>query len=102
MGEHYDEVKNNPDAFEARNFLYKSPISDGQISEFQKLFDNTLKKTYTRDRHGGKVPDRMIITRGYRNHNSSNWVEYSIKRAKIRMEMQTPERAGLLRSIENL
>jgi hypothetical protein len=100
--EHYDEVKNNPEAFTARNFLYQSPISDDQISQFQKLFDNTLKKKYTRDRKGGKVPDRMVITRGYRNHNSSNWVEYSIKRAKVKREMQTPERAGLLRSIENL
>merc|ERR1712048_85411 len=100
--EHLDEVRNNPDAFMARNFLYQSPISDGQIVEFQKLFDETLKKKYTRDRKGGNVPDRMIITRGYRNHNSSNWVEYSIKRAKVKAEMKTPERDGLLRRIENL
>jgi hypothetical protein len=46
------------------------------------------------------VPDRLLVTRGYRCQNVQNWVEYSRRRWQIKEELHA--RSDLPRSIDNL
>jgi len=70
--------------FAAINMCARSHLTQSEVSSFQQLFDATLRKKYTRDRKGGKVPDRLLVTKGERIQNVKNWIEYSQRRSHIK------------------
>jgi hypothetical protein len=74
---------------EGRNPLTKTTI----LEDLQLLFDKTFIKKYTRDRRGGAVPDRLVITRAQIIGNLGNWIAYAARRHQI-----TGERRALLNS----
>jgi hypothetical protein len=83
------------------NMFSTHGLAQPDLSQFQQLFDTSLRKKFTRDRKDGMgVPDRLVITRGYRCQNLLNWVEYSKRRWQIKDELCA--RSDLPRSIDNL
>merc|ERR1719163_2355691 len=75
-------------------------LESPELCQFQKLFDASFRKKFTRDRKDGNVPDRLVITRGHRSQNVQNWVEYSRRRWQIKQELRAQK--DLPRSISNL
>jgi hypothetical protein len=85
----------------AYNMFSTQGLEQTDLLQFQQLFDNSLRKKFTRDRRDGMgVPDRLLVTRGYRCQNVQNWVEYSRRRWQIKEEIHA--RSDLPRSIDNL
>jgi hypothetical protein len=83
------------------NMFSTQGLEQTDLLQFQRLFDNSLRKKFTRDRRDGMgVPDRLLVTRGYRCQNVQNWVEYSRRRWQIKEELHA--RSDLPRSIDNL
>jgi len=95
--EHQAEIGKN---FLAYNMFCTETLSPAELGNFQKLFDTSFRKKFTRDRKDGAVPDRLLITRGHRCQNVQNWVQYSRMRWQIRQELKAEK--GLARSIDNL
>ncbi|CAE8647234.1 unnamed protein product [Polarella glacialis] len=83
------------------NFFNSLQSDQKELAEFQRFFDGTVQKVYTRDRKGGAVPDRLQLTRGIRIQNVKNWTEYSAHRWQV-MEQMRQRGKGLPDSIENL
>merc|ERR1712054_733682 len=75
-------------------------LLQAELSDFQKLFDASFRKKFTRDRKDGGVPDRLSITRGHRCQNVQNWVEYSRRRWQIKEELCAQK--DLPKSIDDL
>jgi hypothetical protein len=82
--EHQSEIKDN---YLAYNMFCTQGLQQAELSDFQKLFDASFRKKYTRDRKDGGVPDRLLITRGHRCQNVQNWIEYSRRRWQIKEEL---------------
>lgn len=83
------------------NMFSTQGLEQTDLLQFQRLFDNSLRKKFTRDRRDGMgVPDRLLVTRGYRCQNVQNWIEYSRRRWQIKEELHA--RSDLPRSIDNL
>jgi hypothetical protein len=83
------------------NMFSTHGLEQPELSQFQQLFDTSFRKKFTRDRKDGLgVPDRLLVTRGYRCQNVQNWVEYSARRWQIKEQIRG--RRDLLRSIDNL
>jgi hypothetical protein len=83
------------------NMFSTHGLEQPEVSQFQQLFDASLRKKFTRDRRDGMgVPDRLLVTRGYRCQNVQNWIEYSSRRWQIKEELRS--RSDLPRSIDNL
>merc|ERR1712054_371394 len=88
------------DEYMGYNMFYEQALQQSELDEFQKLFDVSFRKTFTRDRKDGSVPDRLAITRGQRCQNVQNWIEYSRRKWQIKHEMA--EKKDLPRTIEKL
>jgi len=102
--EHRAEGLRNMEEGDVRghNLFCTCDLSEVALENFQQLFDNTLKKKFTRDRKDGEgVPDRLRVTRGHRVQNVFNWTEYSARRWRIKEAMGSAKRK-LQRSIDNL
>eukprot|EP00931_Biecheleriopsis_adriatica_P004917 TRINITY_DN106501_c0_g1_i1.p1 TRINITY_DN106501_c0_g1~~TRINITY_DN106501_c0_g1_i1.p1 ORF type:complete len:627 (+),score=59.98 TRINITY_DN106501_c0_g1_i1:43-1923(+) len=67
------------------------------VDEFQTLFDKSFRRKYTRDRKGGKVPQRLVVRRVARIQNAHTWQDYMVRQNSIRTESTPGEY-----SIENL
>lgn len=87
--------------FVAINMCARSHLTQSEISSFQQLFDATLRKKYTRDRKGDKVPDRLLVTGGDRIQNVQNWIEYSQRRSHIKSALSKND-DGRLSKIDGL
>jgi hypothetical protein len=95
--EHHSEIGDN---YMAYNMFSTQELLQAELSDFQKLFDASFRKKFTRDRKDGGVPDRLLITRGRRCQNVQNWVEYSRRRWQIKQDLDAKK--GLPTSIDNL
>merc|ERR1711943_15365 len=83
------------------NMFCTQDLPQSDLINFQKLFDASFRKKFTRDRKDGQgVPDRLLVTRGHRCQNVQNWVEYSRRRWQIKEELNA--RKDLPRSINDL
>eukprot|EP00931_Biecheleriopsis_adriatica_P063043 TRINITY_DN38123_c0_g1_i1.p1 TRINITY_DN38123_c0_g1~~TRINITY_DN38123_c0_g1_i1.p1 ORF type:complete len:488 (+),score=110.97 TRINITY_DN38123_c0_g1_i1:74-1537(+) len=56
-------------------------------AKFQALLDLTYRDVYTRDRKGGKVPDRLELVRVSAVTNDDLWADYMARREVIRQEI---------------
>merc|ERR1712007_260490 len=97
MGEHQSEVGGH---YMGYNMFSTQGLESPELCQFQKLFDASFRKKFTRDRKDGGVPDRLLITRGHRCQNVQNWVEYSQKRWQIKQELDAKKDLPI--SIDNL
>jgi len=76
------------------------PLNRVEVSQFQKLVDQTYSNVWTRDRKkhnptSPNVPQGYCVKKVLRNENSSNWREYGCRRAELLTRMQEEEEKGL-------
>mmetsp|Transcript_88205 Transcript_88205/g.175196 ORF Transcript_88205/g.175196 Transcript_88205/m.175196 type:complete len:855 (-) Transcript_88205:175-2739(-) len=69
------------------NLLARVELSEVEFAVFQELLDSTFQKKYTRDRRGGKVPDRLELAKGWRVQNWQNYCEYLGRQDSIRAKL---------------
>jgi len=72
------------------------PLNRVEVSQFQKLVDQTYSNVYTKDRKkhnptSPNVPQGYRVKKVLRNENSSNWREYGCRRAELLTRMQEEE-----------
>jgi len=87
--------------FAGTNMCARPHLTREEVASLQQLFDASLRKKYTRDRKGGGVPDRLLVTRGDRIQNVKNWMEYSQRRSQIKSALSKNDH-GLLTEIDDL
>jgi hypothetical protein len=95
--EHQSEIGDN---YMGYNMFCTQGLQQQELESFQKLFDCSFRKKFTRDRKDGAVPDRLLVTRGQRCQNVQNWVEYARRRWEIREELKADK--GLTKTIDNV
>lgn len=95
--EHQSEIT---DEYVGYNMFCIKDLRPYELEDFQRLFDTSFRKKFTRDRKDGGVPERLCITRGQRCQNVQNWIEYSRTRWLIKEELAADK--GLPRSIDGL
>merc|ERR1719507_211910 len=76
------------------------PLNKVEVSQFQKLVDQTYSSVYTKDRRkhnptSPNVPQGYRVKKVLRNENSVNWREYGCRRAELLTRMQEEEERGL-------
>jgi len=68
------------------------------FQDFQKLFDMTYKKAWTRDRsrhnENKQVPSGFEVVAVFRNENCDNWQEYCVRRAELLTKAQEASQEG--------
>lgn len=68
--------------------LSKSNIEDSAfISGMQRLLDDCTKKIYTRDRRGGRVPDRLLLAQVIHVQNEQLFMEYNLRQNALRADL---------------
>lgn len=70
------------------NLVAQVELGDEELENIQRLLDTSFRKRYTRDRRGGKVPDRLKVRKGVRVQNAQNWVEYKTRQEEIRRDLE--------------
>jgi len=100
-----DEVKNfKLERRDKTNLFAYLQLEQGDLDRLQKLFDASFVAKYTRDRKGGKVPDRLLVQRAVRVQNAQNWSEFMGRNNEIRADLATLQGWGvsLMCSVEGL
>jgi len=65
------------------------PLAEPMLATFQKVFDQTYRNIWTRDRKKHNpleptVPKGYQVVRAWRSENTKYWQEYSVRRAELR------------------
>jgi hypothetical protein len=66
------------------NQFARIELSAEELAAIQQLLDASLRKKYTRDRKGTRVPDSLKAMHGWRIQNAENWLEFVKKSAEIK------------------
>jgi len=53
------------------------------LARFQDLLDRTFKRKYTRDRRGGRVPNRLLVKKVTKIMNANIWQDYVQRRLTV-------------------
>jgi len=75
------------------------PLNKVEVSQFQKLVDQTYSSVYSKDRRrhnpmSPNVPQGFRVKKVLRNENSHNWTEYGCRRAELLTRMEEEEEKG--------
>jgi hypothetical protein len=62
-----------------------------EVDHLQKLFDVSFRQKYTRDRKGGKVPQRLVVRRAARIQNAHTWQDFVARQNTILAELPPGE-----------
>ncbi|CAD7943212.1 unnamed protein product [Amoebophrya sp. A120] len=83
----YKRVKNLPETFDALRFIkkdtYKPEMTDELLQVMQKLCDATFVRKYTRDRHGGNVPQGIEVCKVVQVQQPNTYLSYTCRRDQI-------------------
>eukprot|EP00746_Dinoflagellata_sp_MGD_P149898 gnl/MRDRNA2_/MRDRNA2_81885_c0_seq1.p1 gnl/MRDRNA2_/MRDRNA2_81885_c0~~gnl/MRDRNA2_/MRDRNA2_81885_c0_seq1.p1 ORF type:complete len:598 (-),score=106.44 gnl/MRDRNA2_/MRDRNA2_81885_c0_seq1:226-2019(-) len=76
------------------NLLAIVPLPGPEVEKLQALFDASFHRKYTRDRKGGKVPDRLVVEDAKYIQNAQNWTEYKARGDEIKEQLSQLRDAG--------
>lgn len=76
------------------NLFGQVELNGEELEAMQGLFDASFRKRYTRDRRGGKVPDKLLLARGHRIQNAMNWAEYCARKEVVKGDLRELREAG--------
>jgi len=79
---------------DAKNAFGRVALDTDELKSMQGLLDASARKIYTRDRRGGKVPDRLEVTHGFRIQNRQNWLDFAATQDKIRLAIEALKSGG--------
>lgn len=66
-----------------QNLFSKVELGEDTLSFLQMALDSTVKRSYTRDRRGGRVPTGFKLRHGVLVQNALNWKEFKVRTAAI-------------------
>lgn len=79
-----------PSLSKGSEFQQLVSVGEGSLARFQKLFDETYRDIWTRDRRkhneNPNVPKGFRVVSAKRNENSRHWREYEVRRAELLLD----------------